>query len=104
MWCRWVRIWSGRGGLRPSRRAAVECVFCMFFGRSDLRIGQSEAKVDAESDFEVRFPAGPPNPVQKRKKHTKVAKKCVRRKKVSWVQMKVHRKICSKPEGFVLTL
>ena len=43
----------------------------MFFGRSDLRIGQSEAKVGAESDFEVRLPAGSPKPLQKLKKHMK---------------------------------
>ena len=55
----------------------------MVFGRTDLRIGLSEAKVDAESDFEVRFPAGPRNPKQKRKKDTKVVNKRVRRKKVS---------------------
>ena len=47
----------------------------MIFGHTDLRIGQSEAKVDAESDFEVRLPAGAPNPVQKLKKHTKNLKK-----------------------------
>ena len=56
-----------------SRRAA-EFNFGMIFGRTDLRIGQSEAKVDAESDFELRLPAEPPNPVQKCKKLTKVAK------------------------------
>ena len=29
--------------------------FIMFFGRTDLRIGESKAKFDAESDFEVRL-------------------------------------------------
>jgi hypothetical protein len=88
----------------PSRRAAAEFNFAMVFGRTDLRIGLSEAKVDAESDFEVRLPAGPPNPVQKCKKDTKVAKKCVRRKKVSWSQMKAHRQKRYFVEGFCLRL
>ena len=36
--------------------------FIMFFGRTDLRIGASKAKFDAESDFEVRFAVAPPKP------------------------------------------
>ena len=32
----------------------------MIFGRTDLRISVSEAKFDAESDFEVRFAVAPP--------------------------------------------
>ena len=31
----------------------------MFFGRTNLRIGVSGAKFDAESDFEVRFAVAP---------------------------------------------
>ena len=30
-------------------------LFFTIFGRTDLRIGQSEAKFDAEADFQVRF-------------------------------------------------
>ena len=36
----------------------------MFFGRTDLRIGVSGAKFDAESDFEVRFAVAPQEPGQ----------------------------------------
>ncbi len=32
----------------------------MFFGRTDLRIGVSGAKFDAEVDFEIRFAPAPP--------------------------------------------
>ena len=32
----------------------------MIFGRTDLRIGVSGAKFDAEVDFEVRFAPAPP--------------------------------------------
>ena len=36
----------------------------MIFGRTDLRIGQSEAKFDAEADFNVRSAAAPQKPDQ----------------------------------------
>ena len=36
----------------------------MIFGRTDLRIGLSGAKFDAEADFDVRFTAASPNPRQ----------------------------------------
>ena len=36
----------------------------MIFGRTDLRIGQSEAKFDAEADFDVRSAVAPQKPVQ----------------------------------------
>ena len=34
----------------------------MIFGRTDLRKGVSEAKFDAESDFEVRLAVAPQKP------------------------------------------
>ena len=34
----------------------------MISGRTDLRIGASEAKFDAEADFEVRLPLAAPKP------------------------------------------
>ncbi len=34
------------------------------FGRTDLRIGQSEAKFDAEADFDVRSAVAPQKPDQ----------------------------------------
>ena len=40
----------------------------MMFGRTDLRIGVSEAKFEAESDFEVRFSIAPQKPSQNIKK------------------------------------
>ena len=40
----------------------------MIFGRTDLRIGVSEAKFEAESDFEVRFAVAPQKPGQNIKK------------------------------------
>ena len=36
----------------------------MIFGRTDLRIGQSEAKFDAEADFDVRSAVAPQKPDQ----------------------------------------
>ena len=36
----------------------------MIFGHTDLRIGLSKAKFDAESDFEVRLSVAPPKPGQ----------------------------------------
>ena len=36
----------------------------MIFGRTDLRIGVSGAKFDAESDFEVRLAVAPQKPDQ----------------------------------------
>ena len=36
----------------------------MIFGRTDLRIGQSEAKIDAEADFDVRSAVAPQKPDQ----------------------------------------
>ena len=40
----------------------------MVFGRTDLRIDASEAKFDAESDFDVRLAVAPQKPNQTRKK------------------------------------
>ena len=40
----------------------------MIFGRTDLRIGVSEAKFEAESDFEVRFAVAPQKPGRNIKK------------------------------------
>ena len=40
----------------------------MIFGRTDLRTGVSEAKFDAESDFEVRLPVARQKPNQHREK------------------------------------
>ena len=37
----------------------------MFFDHTDLRIGASRAKFDAESDFDVRFAVAPPKPSKK---------------------------------------
>ena len=89
--CRAAEPPSRRAAEPPSRRAA-EFNFGMIFGRTDLRIGQSEAKVDAESDFDIRLPAGAPNPVPKLKTHTKkIEKMCLMQKKVSWSQMKALR-------------
>ena len=34
----------------------------MIFGRTDLRIGGSEAKFDVQADGDVRFAAAPPKP------------------------------------------
>ena len=36
----------------------------MIFGRTDLRIGVSEAKFDAEADFEIRLAVAPRKPHQ----------------------------------------
>ena len=36
----------------------------MIFGRTDLRIGVSGAKFDAESDFEIRLAVAPQKPNQ----------------------------------------
>ena len=40
----------------------------MIFGHTDLRIGLSKAKFDAESDFEVRLAVAPQKPDQNREK------------------------------------
>ena len=40
----------------------------MIFGRTDLRIGVSGAKFDAESDFEVRLAIPPQKPGQNSEK------------------------------------
>ena len=48
--------------------AAVNILFVMIFGRTDLRIGVSKAKFDAESDFEVRLAVAHQKPGQNRKK------------------------------------
>ena len=40
----------------------------MIFGRTDLRIGVSGAKFDAESDFEVRLAVAPQKPGQNSEK------------------------------------
>ena len=40
----------------------VECRIFDDFGRTDLRIGLSEAKFDEEADFEVRLLPNPPKP------------------------------------------
>ena len=37
----------------PPPLAAVNAMFVMIFGRTDLRISVFEAKIDAEADFEV---------------------------------------------------
>ena len=39
-------------------------LFFTIFGRTDLRIGQSEAKFDAETDSEVRSVVAPQKPGQ----------------------------------------
>ena len=43
-------------------------LICMIFGRTDLRIGVSGAKFDAESDFEVRLAVAPQKPGQNSEK------------------------------------
>ncbi len=40
----------------------------MIFGHTDLRIGLSRAKFDAESDFEVRLAVAPQKPSQNSEK------------------------------------
>ena len=40
----------------------------MIFGRTDLRIGVSKAKFDAESDFEVHLAVAPQKPSQNNEK------------------------------------
>ena len=59
---------SPRSDSRPQVRAdracrgqvsAAQTVFFMIFGRTDLRMGVSGAKFDAEVDFEVHFTPAP---------------------------------------------
>ena len=45
---------------RRGQVSAAQTVFLMIFGRTDLRIGVSGAKFDAEVDFEVCFAPAPP--------------------------------------------
>ena len=45
---------------RRGQVSAAQTVFLMIFGRTDLRIGVSGAKFDAEVDFDVRFASTPP--------------------------------------------
>ena len=49
-------------GARRGQVSAAQAVFSMILGRTGLRIGLSEAKFDAEVDFEVRLPLAPPKP------------------------------------------
>ena len=64
-------------------------VFLRIFSRTDLRIGQSEAKFDAEADFELRSAVAPQKPDQideklffrsqkfPKKKILRFARKCI---------------------------
>ena len=47
-------------GARRGQVSVVQIVFFIFFGCTDLRIGVSGAKFDAEVDFEVPFAPAPP--------------------------------------------
>ena len=38
--------------------------FFVFFGRTDLKIGASKAKFDAEPDFEVHLAVAPPKSIE----------------------------------------
>ena len=55
----------GRKELRVGR---YRFLIFMKFGRTDLRRGASGAKLDAESDFEVRLAVAPQKPDQNREK------------------------------------
>ena len=46
-------------GARRGQVSAAQTVFFMIFGRTDLRMGVSGAKFDAEVDFEVHFTPAP---------------------------------------------
>ena len=47
----------------------------MILGRTDLRIGLSVAKFDAEADFEVRLPPAPPKPSENIEKTREIFEK-----------------------------
>ena len=47
-------------GARRGQVSAAQIVFFTICGRTDLRIGVSGAKFDAEVDFEVHFVPAPP--------------------------------------------
>ena len=53
---------------RVVRRRRCTNLFFMIWGRTDLRIGLSGAKFDAESDFEVRLAVAPQKPSKNNKK------------------------------------
>ena len=50
------------------------------FGRTDLRKGVSEAKFDAEADFDVKICLAPPKSAENREKPKKIAKKFLKKK------------------------
>ena len=58
---------AGGGGEQP--------LFFMILVRTDLRIGVSGAKFDAEADFEVRLPLAPPKPRENSEKRKSRSKK-----------------------------
>ena len=52
-------IWAGKEGWDKPLTAEKGAVFFMIFGRTNLRIGVSGAKFDAEVDFEVHVTPAP---------------------------------------------
>ena len=48
----------------PPSFAAVNIMFSMSFGRTDLRLSPSREKYAEESDFDVRLAVAPPKPCQ----------------------------------------
>ena len=50
----------------------AQTVFFMIFGRTDLRMGVSEAKFDLEADFDVKNSLAPPKPAENHEKPEKI--------------------------------
>ena len=58
----------GPGFRTPGFEKSSNIVFLSIFGRTDLRISLSKAKIEPEADFDVRFAVARQNPGQISKK------------------------------------
>ena len=80
-----IRSDTGPGLRTPGCGKSSNIVFLTIFGRTDLRISLSKAKIEPEADFDVRFAVARQNPGQiskKRKFRPEIfAKKFFRRRK-----------------------
>ena len=59
---------TGPGFRTPGFEKSSNVVFLTIFGRTDLRISLSKAKIEPEADFDVRFAVARQNPGQISKK------------------------------------
>ena len=63
-----IRLDTGPGLRTPGCGKSSNIVFLTIFGRTELRISLSKAKIEPEADFDVRFAVARQNPGQISKK------------------------------------